>query len=1052
MKVRRLGLAALAASLIAPAAAQARQAPLDSYRVGVKSAGQIAKLRALGYDVTEGRQKGSVTVVATRHQARGLRGKGLKPTLVRDKRGRTERQLAAAQAASGGYKVWRPYARDAFDDQGHPTDNLLTELRKLARAHPGLIKLETIGHSVRGVPIVALKVTRGARSTRDGSKPSVLYSSTQHAREWISTEVNRRLLRLFVDNYGRSGAALDQDGKALSGVSATELTRLVRGNELWFVLVCNPDGYDYTFQSPDTRLWRKNLRDNDGDGQITELDGVDPNRNFPTKWNYDNEGSSDILSSETYRGTAPASEPETRALDGLLKRVHFRFQDNLHSFAQLLLYPFGWQVETPSADEPIFQALNGTVEKPAVEGFTPEVSARLYTTNGETTDQAYTKYGTLAWTTELDGGDPAKTGGQIGFVFQDDPADVEAEFEKNIAFNLDMARSARDPEDPVSSLGNEAPDFRIDPFAASNGNPQTVQVDAKRSLGRVALRWRVNGGAVRSAATHEWKGGERYGGVGKVYYHELRGQVRGTRAGDKVEVWFTAGPDRSESFTYTVASDTGADVLVLSAENYKGGSPDYADATRPAYLKYYTAALDRIGVSYDVYDVDANDETAPSYLGVLSHYKAVVWYTGDDYVTRLPGQQPGTGASRITQLEQLAVRDFLNEGGKLLYTGVSAGQEYFEAFNFERVSEPPFCDTNDDCLPLSNDFLQYYLGAYRYIPAFGARDDGSAYDVLGIAGPLKGVSIGFNGPDSAQNQVGNGNGNGPSAAVVTSSILPKSTYPQFASKAVAGYVLDKASPFAPFSGANYVYSGQADQTYKRLTHTLDLTGKTSGSLDFRMSYDTEPDYDYTFVESHTVGQDDWTTLPAKLDDGTDATSPDVGLSCISDTDAGGSDWQDAHPFLAHYQTKSADGTSCTSAGTTGDWNAATGTSGGWQHCTIDLSKFAGKNVEVSIAAVSDPATQGLGVFVDNATLKADGATVAPTDFEADLGGWTAAGPPEGSPPNPSTWKRTGTAFSDGPAIRTRDTLYYMFGIEGISGAANRTAVLRRSLRYLLGNP
>ena len=38
----------------------------------------------------------------------------------------------------------------------------------------------------------------------------------------------------------------------------------------------NPDGYDYTFTSAETRLWRKNLRDVNGDGVIDpNNDGVD---------------------------------------------------------------------------------------------------------------------------------------------------------------------------------------------------------------------------------------------------------------------------------------------------------------------------------------------------------------------------------------------------------------------------------------------------------------------------------------------------------------------------------------------------------------------------------------------------------------------------------------------------------------------------------------------------------------------------------------------------------------------------------------------------------
>ena len=143
---------------------------------------------------------------------------------------------------------------------------------QIAQSNPQNVQLEVIGHSLQGREIIALKVTHGA-GMPDGSRPAVLYSAAQHAREWISVEVNRRLLHYFVDNYG-----VDPD-----------VTDLVNTRELWFVPVANPDGYQYTFDIE--RLWRKNLRDNNGDGQITIGDGVDPNRNFDEHWNYDNEGS-----------------------------------------------------------------------------------------------------------------------------------------------------------------------------------------------------------------------------------------------------------------------------------------------------------------------------------------------------------------------------------------------------------------------------------------------------------------------------------------------------------------------------------------------------------------------------------------------------------------------------------------------------------------------------------------------------------------------------------------------------------------------------------------
>ena len=121
----------------------------------------------------------------------------------------------------------------------------------------------------------------------------------------------------------------------------------------------------------------------------------------------------------------------------------------------------------------------------------------------------------------------------------------------------------------------------------------------------------------------------------------MRGQVTGTSPGDTVKVWFTAAARRATRSPTRWCSNTGNRVLILAAEDYTGASPVYTKAA-PQYLSYYTDALAANGISYDVYDVDAHGRTAPDNLGVLSHYKAVIWYTGDDIVTREPGWGPAT--------------------------------------------------------------------------------------------------------------------------------------------------------------------------------------------------------------------------------------------------------------------------------------------------------------------------------------------------------------------------------------------------------------------------
>ncbi|MGI8779531.1 MAG: M14 family zinc carboxypeptidase [Solirubrobacteraceae bacterium] len=1048
-------LAAFAAFAVA-APAQAAGSKLEAYELRT-NAETISTLAQEGFDMTEARSGGQVEIIATGKQAKELRRLGLKPKLRRDENGVTALQFdAAAQRADGSYDVYRPYFDDTYvgtqnpDGTGPQRQTLYEELSALAADNPSIVKAVEIGRTIQDKPILALKVTKDAGTEADGTKPAVLYSATQHAREWLATETDRRLLHLFVDNYGGTGAAKDQNGGDLPDVTAEELTELVDTRELWFVVVANPDGYDYTF-TPGNRLWRKNLRDNNGNGTTEPGDGVDPNRNYPTKFKYDDEGSSSDPFDETYRGTGPASEPETRALDGLLRDIGFAFQVNYHTAAQLLLYPFGFQVETYTADDPIYRALSGTDADSAIKGiepgapndYDPDVGAELYTTNGETTDHAHTAYGTLAWTPELDVADPERGGGQSVLEFQDSEADVSDVLVKNIAFALDVARSAADPANPVSHLGTSVPNFEVETFSTSYGTPQLVEANVKRELGPVAINWRVNGGPVQTAATSEWNGGERFGDVGDVYYHRVRGSVTGTKAGDDVTVWFTAGDKRSGPFTYATRVASTNPVLILAAEDYSGHSPDYADNSAPAYLGYYTEALKAAGIGYDVYDVDARGRRAPDPLGVLSHYKVIVWYTGDDRRVIEPDQPPtGAGASRLSDDLYRAVRSYLNGGGKLLFTGEQAGFDLSQQFSYNTLGGPPYCDSGATpgyaCIPLSDDFLQYYLGSYKNNAYATSKAQLDGLGVSFTGDPFGPLGVTLNGAGSADNQ------DAAYSLTPTSSVLPVAEYPQFASQSIAGY--SKPGPLQPKTGQYYVYSQQTNAAYKRLTRTVDLTGATSGKLKFTTSYDLEPDYDYLFVEAHTVGQEDWTTLP----DANGQTSQELPAagSCADGWGAPGG----THPFLSHYQ----DPTTCAPTGTSGAWHAATGSSQGFQDWEIDLSSFANKQVEVSIVVATDPAVQNVGAFVDDTVVEVGGQPVVSTSFEDGLGGWSIGAAPAGSPAlvPANSWLRSTAIFEEAAGVKTADTVYYGFGLECVDGAAQRADLMARSLRYLgvTGNP
>ena len=212
-----------------------------------------------------------------------------------------------------------------------------------------------------------------------------------------------------------------------------------------------------------------------------------------------------------------------------------------------------------------------------------------------------------------------------------------------------------------------------------------------------------------------------------------------------------------------------------------------------------------------------------------------------------------------------------------------------------------------------------------------------------------------------------------------------------------------------------------------------------GKLSFWTSYDTEADWDHLFVEATTPGGDNWTTLP----DANGHTTQAAGQSSCRGPGAGAT----LHPQLDHYQTLDGDAT-CTPTGTTGAWNAASGSSGGWQQWQIDLTAYAGqagRDLNRLRQRLGDPGTRRV-------RRRHRRCPTGEGDVVRDA--VSAAGR---SPARRRAARRTPTtslgsrppASRRAPSVATDDTVYMGFGLEGITGADNRNAVMGRTMQYLL---
>jgi hypothetical protein len=385
------------------------------------------------------------------------------------------------------------------------------------------------------------------------------------------------------------------------------------------------------------------------------------------------------------------------------------------------------------------------------------------------------------------------------------------------------------------------------------------------------------------------------------------------------------------------------------------------------------------------------------------------------------------------------MRDYLNEGGKLVHTGETTG--YFGLlggsiggiyYGLDGAPEEDCAVTEDffsDCLLLADDFQQYYLGA------FARATFSNPGGVEGTGPPLEGATAEFGGQAVADNPLDEAG-----AFTLTSDLLPPDEFPLFAGTASSTYLTaDGVNPFGPVEGVQYAGALHADGSYMRLTRTINLTGVAAAAapaLEFQLSFSTELGYDNVIVEAAPAGTQNWTTLP-EIGGETSTTPP---------TECEAGFLLAMHPFLTHYLTRA---NPCLSTGSSGSWNAITGESGGWQEVAYDLSAFAMGAVDVSISYVTDPGSGGIGVFVDDTRVTTTGGVLDADGFEGPTSLWTIQGAPAGSGPNQGDFVISTVLVEVAASVTTADSVLLGFGIEQLATPAEQADVLGRIMQYLL---
>lgn len=230
----------------------------------------------------------------------------------------------------------------------HTYGEMIQELQELHSQYPDLTKLDTLGYSVQGRLLLAIKISDNA-SMRE-PEPEVRIVGTHHGNEWISTEIPLLMAEYLLENYSTD----------------PEVQELVDSREIWIYPMHNPDGHEMV--------------------QRRNANNVDLNRDYGYMW--DGWGGS----------PEPYSQPETKALVAFSQQHNFVLSLSYHSYGEIVNYIYNYSPVEPPDSLLVRELSYGYA---SFNGYWVTEGYNWYQTRGDLNDYSYGIDSDIDWTIEL---------------------------------------------------------------------------------------------------------------------------------------------------------------------------------------------------------------------------------------------------------------------------------------------------------------------------------------------------------------------------------------------------------------------------------------------------------------------------------------------------------------------------------------------------------------------------------------------------------------------------------------------------------------------------